>query len=261
MKSNAKINLSLEVTSKRRDGYHNIETIFAPISLYDEIEISPTTGTDIEIITDSDIPKDKTNIVYRVLDFLRKKHSITDGFRVVIDKNIPTEAGLGGGSSNGATAAIWFAKNYGVELVSDELGLIGADIPYFTIGGYCIGKGKGEKLKQINSELKIDAILVKSEKGMSTAKAFSNVELTKNKHAKKCAKALATGDQETLIANTFNSFETLFQTEKTMLKGYGFDKVLLCGSGSAFICFGSCDDAKYELLKENYHFVEKVVIG
>jgi 4-diphosphocytidyl-2-C-methyl-D-erythritol kinase len=105
MKSHAKTNLALYVTSKRDDGYHNIETIFAPISIYDDIEITKIeSGIEIEC-NNPDVPVNEGNIMHKVISYLKRKHKIEDGFKIKVLKRIPLEAGLGGGSSNGATVA------------------------------------------------------------------------------------------------------------------------------------------------------------
>jgi len=155
IKSFAKINLGLEVLSKRDDGYHNIRTLFQSISLHDEIEIEISSSGPIVLRgTDRSISWGRDNLVYKAA-YIMKEQSMTDkGINIRVVKNIPAGAGLGGGSSNAAVTLLTLNKMLGLYLKKEELmefgrGL-GADVPYFMEGGLCVGAGRGDKISVID---------------------------------------------------------------------------------------------------------------
>lgn len=192
-----------------------------------------------------------------MLDFLRQKHNINSGFTVNIFKEIPTGAGLGGGSSNAAVAAKWFAKKYGVQLDLNELSKIGADIPFFVIGKLACVQGIGELITPLKNDISLNATLVKPPFGSCTKTAYQNVNVCQSKYTSRMLQAIAKQDVEKIIENTYNSFNILKDVENKISQ-CGFSKVVMSGSGSTFICFGNGNTEK--LIKENY-WIKKVQIG
>lgn len=266
MRSPAKVNLTLEVVGKRKDGYHNIESVMAPVwDVCDYIDIRQTLDSKIKINVKYDtdwvwkrtVPKDETNIVYKVLKYLSEKHGIKKGFSVTINKNIPSEAGLGGGSSNGAHAAKWFAKTFNVELDLVELSKIGADIPFFIIEKTAHVQGIGEIVTPLNSKIKLLVTLIRPPFGSSTKEAYESVEITKPIYTQKVIDAIAQDDVEKVIENMHNSFNILKDVEEKILDA-GFTNVVMSGSGSTFIAFGNGNTKP--LRKEKY-WCRKVSIG
>lgn len=266
MRSLAKVNLTLEVVNKRTDGYHDIESVFALVKdLFDQLEIKESHDDKIHInikygsewMWEKNIPTDERNIVYKVLDYLRKKHNIKKGMNVVIHKNIPTEAGLGGGSSNAATAAKWFSVHFGVELDLNELSRIGADIPFFIVGKIAHVEGIGEIIKPIESHMTLLATLVKPPFGSCTKEAYKSADICNAQYTQKVIDAIKKDDVEAVIENMYNSFNILKDVEKKLYE-VGFSKVVMSGSGSTFICFGNANLKK--LHKEKY-WATKVIIG
>ncbi len=106
----AKINLGLSITGKRQDGYHNLKTVFCQISLFDQLTIEET-GDGVMIDCDnSTVPIDERNTVYKAINILKTKYNVKKGVEVSINKNIPVEAGLGGGSSDAAATILGLNK-------------------------------------------------------------------------------------------------------------------------------------------------------
>lgn len=156
-KSYAKINLFLEVLNKREDGYHQIITLFERISLYDEIAIRPRPDKIIRIICrNRNIPKDKTNLAYRAAALLKDDLGIGQGLEIVIKKNIPVAAGMGGGSSNAASVLLALNQIWRLNLNRDRLlsygKVLGADVPFFLSDtAFAIGNGRGELIEDLPS--------------------------------------------------------------------------------------------------------------
>ena len=150
--SPAKVNLYLRVLARRPDGYHEIETLFQAISVYDELCFYPIDDDGkIEIICDSaQIPIDETNIVHRAARAIFAKANYRNGIKVEIKKRIPVAAGLGGGSSNAATTLTAINKILSFGLSREELvrlgASLGADVPFFILGQTAWARGIGEKL-------------------------------------------------------------------------------------------------------------------
>ena len=155
-KSFAKVNLFLEVVGKRPDGYHELETVFHEIDLFDTIELNVSPSKDsqkieVECKKLNILPEE--NIVYKACKAFFSKFDIKDSVFIKIEKNIPSGAGLGGGSSNAACVLKMLAKIYNIKNYFEELHPIatrlGADVPFFLKGGTAIGRGIGEKLEFI----------------------------------------------------------------------------------------------------------------
>jgi 4-diphosphocytidyl-2-C-methyl-D-erythritol kinase len=183
----AKINLGLRVLGKRTDGFHEIETVFQQISLYDEMEI--TLGeAGIELWCDSpDCPSDHTNLAYRAAVLLQRTAS--DGCRIKITKKIPVGAGLGGGSSNGATALLGLNRlwkmNVPVEGLLQRASRLGSDVPFFISGGTMLGRGRGELLTPIHTALSYWGVLVSPPLHISSGWAYQNSNFSLTKSIKK----------------------------------------------------------------------------
>lgn len=179
--SPAKLNLFLHITGKREDGYHNLQTIFQLIDLYDYLTFDASTADIVVSQLDQVSPQD--NIVYKAAQLLKQHTGYTGGCHIHIDKHIPMGAGLGGGSSNAATTLL--ALNHlwatGLDLQQlAELGRqLGADVPIFVFGQNAWAEGVGERLTAVKLA---DAayIVLKPDCFISTKKLFSQETLTRN---------------------------------------------------------------------------------
>ncbi|OPY72202.1 MAG: 4-diphosphocytidyl-2-C-methyl-D-erythritol kinase [Syntrophorhabdus sp. PtaU1.Bin002] len=153
--SPAKVNLFLKVLSKRSDGYHDIVSIVDIVSLYDTIRIEETTDNVISL-TDSRgaLPDGPGNTIYRAIAALKDRYGVRTGVRVHVEKNIPIGSGLGGPSSNAATALKAMTKIWNLPIREKELyeigRAVGADVPLFLYGKPCVMKGIGDLISPID---------------------------------------------------------------------------------------------------------------
>ena len=153
----AKLNLYLEVLNKRKDGYHNINTVFERIGLSDKIILKPRRDNKIKIICSSPlVPKGKTNLAYRSAKLLQDNFLVKKGVNIEIKKRIPVGAGLGGGSSNAAAVLTGLNKFWGLRLGQNKLvklaAGIGSDVPFFIYDSpFALGSGRGEKIKPLRA--------------------------------------------------------------------------------------------------------------
>ena len=176
--SNAKINLNLMIQGIDDQGYHLLYSVVAPIELYDELYIELNDSNKITLECDnSNIPVDNKNIIIKCVNELKKHKTFSQGINIKLIKNIPTEAGLGGGSSNGATTLLALNKMLNLDLTKEELASIGmnvgADIPFFIYNQLALMEGRGEKIILIeNKEFKPCVLLIKPNQGVSTKEAF-----------------------------------------------------------------------------------------
>ena len=185
IESPAKINLRLEILKKRKDGYHELRTVFQKIDLHDTIHFFLKEEKGISIVTDHpDLPVGKSNLVYRAAESILERSDYRGGVHIEIKKKIPLGAGLGGGSSNAAATLKVLNHLLKVDLSQKDLmgmGLrIGTDVPFFFLEGAAIGSGIGERLKDI--ELPgLWYILIYPNFQVSTRWAYQNFVLTKRR--------------------------------------------------------------------------------
>jgi 4-diphosphocytidyl-2-C-methyl-D-erythritol kinase len=185
LESPAKINLRLEILKKRKDGYHELRTVFQKIDLHDTIHFSLKEERGISVVTDHpDLPIGKSNLVYRAAQFILERSDYRGGVHIEIKKRIPLGAGLGGGSSNAATTLKALNQLLKVNLSQKDLiktGLrIGADVPFFFLEGAAIGSGIGERLKEIELP-DLWYVLIYPNFQVSTRWAYQNFVLTKRR--------------------------------------------------------------------------------
>lgn len=188
IKSPAKINLGLKVVGKRSDGYHNIETIFQMVSLYDYIKLSES-DTGITLYSNNkDIPLNEKNLAYKAAHLLRERSGIKKGVKIEINKNIPISAGLGGGSSNAAAALLGLNYIWELKLPREELlpiaKQIGADVPFFLSGVRAFGTGRGDELQILPVASKFYVILLNPGLSISTEWVYKNLKLELTKDGK-----------------------------------------------------------------------------
>ncbi len=253
IKAYAKINLYLDVTGRRADGYHLLETVMHSVSLCDIVTLEKQ-GCGITIAcSDSSIPCDERNIAYKCADAFFKKTGIADcGIYINIEKNIPSQAGMGGGSADGAAVLCGMNRLFNAGLTERELCAIaaplGADIPFCIIGGcgYCTGIGEIiEPLMPVTCTV----LIGKGTQGISTALAYSQIDekgVSVGLSGVKSAFSDITGFSD--IADFCrNVFEEAVSNEeisdiKSIMLSYGSVSSCMTGSGSAV--FGLFDDTQ-----------------
>lgn len=177
---NCKINLGLHVTSKREDGYHNIETIFYPINLRDALEIIPATEMQFECTGLKVDGSTENNLCLKAYHLLKKDFPEITPLKIHLHKAIPMGAGLGGGSSNGAFMLKMLNDKFNLQLTDDALIKyalqLGSDCPFFIINKPCFASGRGENLQPLNVDLSMyKMVLVNPCIHVSTAEAFSTL--------------------------------------------------------------------------------------
>ena len=182
LESPAKVNLRLEILKRREDGYHELRTILQKISLHDTLHFFLKKEKGVSITTDHPkLPVGKDNLVFRAAQSVLKVSGYKGGIHIEIEKRIPLGAGLGGGSSNAATALKALNQLLKMDLSKRELmgmGLeIGADVPFFFLEGAAIGLGIGERLKKIKLPI-LYFVLIYPNYEVSTRWAYENFVLT-----------------------------------------------------------------------------------
>jgi 4-diphosphocytidyl-2-C-methyl-D-erythritol kinase len=253
LKAPAKINLFLKILGDRTDGFTEICTLMQAISLYDIITVEKADSGLTLSSNDKSIPLDFTNTVAKAWAVLCQTAGIELGAKIHIEKKIPSEAGLGGGSSDAASALIGLSKIYELELSKDifvALGsVVGSDIPFFLSSGSSLAEGRGEKVADIELPMDYSLLIVKPSYGMKTSEAYSITKkrLT-NRNAEFNIKGLnlcnVTPDVLRTVGNDLECafFEVHPEAEeiKKRLSDAGATYSALSGSGSAF--FGIFED-------------------
>lgn len=268
VKAYAKINLFLDVLSKRDDGYHNLDMVMLPVELHDLIQIDSSPSLKDNFITTDhvDLQVTKYNLITATLKEMDKRYNLKKRYIVTVHKEIPISAGLGGGSSN-AAAVIKAIEHYEKLKLSNEeevnLGVsLGADVPYCLANKPAHVEGIGEKVTPIKMKKKYDVIIIKPSEGLSTKKVFTVSDEMELEHGdvNQVIKALETGDDALLERSLFNGLEKAsislvpeIQKVKDTLKAMGFKLVLMSGSGSSV--FALTTDHKFAFSK--YHELER----
>ncbi len=178
----AKINLFLEVLSRRPDGYHEIETVMHEVSLCDTIRLSEAASGRVDIQCDRpDIPCDGSNLACMAAQALRARCGVERGVRIVLEKRIPPGGGLGGGSSNAAAVLKGLNGMWSLGLGADELmeiaAGIGSDVPFFIVGGTAVCTGRGEKVRKIENAPRYDIVIALPGLNVPTADVYRSLEL------------------------------------------------------------------------------------
>jgi 4-diphosphocytidyl-2-C-methyl-D-erythritol kinase len=177
----AKINWSLRILGKRPDNLHEIRTTLQTISLHDRISFELSEGDEVALTcSDVEIPTDDRNLVIRAAHALQDRYSIGKGARIQLEKNIPAEAGLGGGSSNAAVAllalaCLWQIDTDANDLITIATGL-GADVPFFLFGGSMLGTGTGTTLSALPDSGAHHLIIIAPSTRVSTRGAYASLQ-------------------------------------------------------------------------------------
>jgi 4-diphosphocytidyl-2-C-methyl-D-erythritol kinase len=245
----AKINLSLRVLGRRSDGFHEIETLIAPISLYDEIKIEHRSGKQKIAFgcDDASVPKGEDNIVVRAAKTFFKETMISSGVSIELKKRIPYGAGLGGGSSDGASTLLalneLFETNLPREALAKMAETIGSDVPFFIFQSAAICKGHGELVSPTRLREQLPLLLLKSEFGVPTQWAYSrwreSPEIPEVSYASQSFKGQTfVNDLERPV---FEKFVFLAEIKMWLLKQPEVGAALMSGSGSTVFAVIRCD--------------------
>ena len=208
----AKINLGLRVLDKRPDGYHNIETVFHQIDLYDQLEILP--GEDFDLTSSSqNIPTDASNLCVRAAELMQRHIGTRRGVSIRLTKFIPVGAGLGGGSSDAAAVLLTLNTFWNVGMTQEALmGLaatLGSDVPFFLVGGTALGTSRGEVLEPFALKMPYWIVTVTPSLHVSTAWAYSNLRQKGHRERRNLRTLVEQGMSEPRVLRDFveNDFE------------------------------------------------------
>ena len=269
----AKLNLTLDVLSRREDGYHDIRSVEQTISLRDDVVLNVGTGRkwalhcyqervrdgaeDTELATEG-YPQDAENLAWKAAEvfFDRTGHD-PKGLEIFINKRIPMQAGLGGGSADAAAVLRALNRHYGAPLsigALSELGFsIGADVPFCVMCGTALVEGRGERITKLPDVPEIFFVVCKPDFSISTPELYCAIdgEFTEKRPDHKAMIAnLQKGDLLGVGGSLRNVFEPLVMKEhfdvnynKSMMFTYGADGAQMTGSGSAV--FGVYDSFEY----------------
>lgn len=268
VKPRAKVNLTLSILEKRADGYHNLESVFQKINLYDEMWIEKTDTDFIEIDSNIKNVKLEDNIIFKAYKILKEKFPFLTGVKVTLNKKIPMQAGLAGGSTDGAYFLKAMKKLFELDMSNTELEDIacrlGADVVPCMYDGVIKAEGIGDIITNTKVYFKYYIVILKPNIFCSTKDMYDKLDsrnfLTERK-TDKMLEALGEKDAKKLAKNLYNDFEEVSKDIKEIveakekLKENGAMGTLLAGSGSAvFGVFENKETAKkaYYNLRDNY---------
>lgn len=181
LKANAKINLGLDIIGKRENGYHNIKTLMHSLDLFDVLHFSRSDK--IEIFSNfTHLPNDRTNIIYKCIEAIRAYSGQSGALKCEVEKNIPMQAGLGGGSADGA--AVLYAYNkiydlrYSVETLAEIGASVGADIPFLLYGGCALCEGIGDVITEYDDFFNTPCVVVMPNMQVNTTLAYEYMDNT-----------------------------------------------------------------------------------
>lgn len=280
----AKINLGLYVTDKRPDGYHELASIFLPLEFFDvlNIEKSDKAG-EIEIIAEGPYAfscnDTKKNTVYKAYQAIKELRCVEQGLRVRIEKNIPPQAGLGGGSSDAGTFIKGMNELLSLGLKSSELKEIackvGADVPFFVEAKPAFVEGIGEKLTTFELLRDYWVMIVKPLEGLDTGKVYGNLNLSLtlkslNAKRKETLKSLAfqglkeaeglKGLSNDLEVPSVKLLPEILEL-KRFLEGHNPISCMMSGSGSSVFAIFDRDVAKInEAANKSWFFCKTKVL-
>ena len=265
IRSFAKINISLNITKKREDGFHEIDSVMLPISLHDSLVVSKLKNATDNYVTvdDFSIGSFSYNLATFSIEKLHSAYHFNDKFRILIHKVIPIQAGLGGGSSNAACTMKAVNSMLKLGATDDELielsKSLGCDIPFFIKCKPARVQGVGEILIPISVKNNYYVLIVKPEAGCSTKEvyALSDTLELKTCNLDNIVKALEEGDDELLEMNMYNALQEpaikmvpQIQTIIDELKNKGLRMVQVTGSGSAVFALSTNKKLLIKVLKE-----------
>jgi 4-diphosphocytidyl-2-C-methyl-D-erythritol kinase len=260
LKSPAKINLFLEVAGKRKDGYHDLITVFAKINICDYISIEKISSNGIKVSMKNNsnlrLKKSGDNIIHKTALRFFEEFKIKPNVKIKVEKNIPVGAGLGGGSANSAMVLSGLCHIYGIDLKTNrkKLALIakslGADVPFFlSDSSFCVGRGIGDRLYPFKVKKRgYFILLVYPGIPVSTKIAYSNLKLPSKKKADlnnakclKLVKGLKTVEDLVKIKDlpmnrfeesVFPKYPAIMKVKEKMMS-LGADIAMMSGSGSS----------------------------
>ena len=257
----AKINWTLDVIGMLANGFHSLDTIVHNISLYDKLVLEANDTVTLKVNGDASVPDDESNLCYKAANALMPYRVHNKGVKITLTKEIPTGAGLGGGSSNCAAVLLGLNRFWSLNIPLDDLAeiaiRIGSDVPFFLYGGLARLQGQGERISLYSCETTYHLIIIMPRIRLSTGKVFSIFNINhvdKHPDNDRMLKAIQSNDWMQLRASSCNVLTPASKTLcneieylLTLLQHNNAHISFMTGSGSAVIgVYKSCyarDDA------------------
>lgn len=271
----AKVNLFLYVLGKRPDGYHNIYTLFYPISIYDKLSIAKSDKTTLTC-SNKNIPEDENNIIIKTHNILKEKHNLRNNFNIILEKNIPTGAGLGGGSSNAACYLKAVNEISGLALTYEQMAeimaTVGSDTVFFLKNIPQLASGRGTKLSPAPKLPQLYFLIINPNIHISTREIYCspNLELTNINTINMIKKEYTFNELKSIMKNDMQKAVFLMHKEikdtiaflERETSGYA----LMSGSGSTVFAVYPSEEARqeaYNKTKNSFktYFIKKAAIA
>jgi len=251
----AKVNLFLQVLNKRPDGYHNINSLFQAVSLFDRlhIKVAPNPEVSVNIVNEVDLPLGSDNLISKAYHLMKKEFGLRKGLSVTLEKNIPISAGVGGGSSDGAATILACNLLFNLEISYSQMAAlainVGSDVPFFFSGGQAIVSGRGEIVVDTNFPIDYKMILANADIAASTAASYAalKMDLTKPKAQFKLAKCGTVDELVKSLRPLDNDFEKL---QLGLHPELGKIKESLLMSGALFVRMSGSGPTIFGIFKE-----------
>jgi len=271
LNSYAKINFFLKIGKKLSSGYHNIQAVMQKIELSDGITIEPLNEDKIVVECTNKELENENNLAYKAALLLKKKYKVRHGVKIYVEKNVPIEAGLGGGSSDAATTLMSLNRLWGLKLKEKQLielaSQIGSDVSFFIGENAALVEGIGDKVKRIKKSFSINIILINPGFRVSTKWAYNAFDKQKLRIKTKAdinnlIKAIEKKDIKEISNNLHNDFEPIVtkkykvidEIKNNLLRN---DALNACVSGSGptvFGVFNSIYEAREAFFKIQYDY-------
>jgi len=256
----AKVNLNLRVLGRREDGFHEVVTLLQTISLHDTLTFEPSEGGFKLLCDDPSLPVDGTNLIVRAAKALQTEFRLVAGARISLEKSIPIGGGLGGGSSNAATALIGLSRLWALDPNVEKLWEIaaglGSDVPFFLEGGTAMASGTGTTIHPQPDLSFGPMIVVNPNIKVSTRQAYQGLG----------PPSLTSDDAERILLNycfgAGGGFEMVNDFEKSVFAAFpeiadvkakllelGAEKALMSGSGASVFGIFENEETRQTVLK------------
>ncbi len=267
VKAYGKINLTLEVLGLREDGYHEIRSIMQNVELHDKLYFDSSDDGDIHLSGNNDKLKyDKNNLIYKAAVVLKEYTQTIVGANIYLEKNIPIEAGLAGGSADAAATLIGLNELWKLDLSMDRLMMLGAsigsDVPFCLLGDTALVEGRGEKVNSILSPVMEKLLIVKPDFGASTRLIYQKFDEVLKENAPNYTELMiksieSNSDYKKYLHNDLEKVTTKLYPEVHSILEKMLEKcdyALMSGSGPTCFAFGSDDviNLLYDSFKAKY---------
>lgn len=243
----AKINLTLDITGKLPNGYHTVDMVMQTVDLSDIVTVKKSSNDGINLVCNRPfVPCNSSNTAYKAVEFFSQYCNIKCNVDITIEKNIPAQAGLAGGSTDGAAVLLALNKLYSTNLSVDELAKIGAkigaDVPFCLYGGTMLATGIGTTLEKIDYTFSLEnyvILLCKPIINVSTPVAYQKSDsrpYSTTVHSAAVIEALKKTDEKAFLQELYNDFDSLLMLDevqkiKAVMENNGSLKAVMSGSG------------------------------